>query len=169
MMCDHFQMSRTWEMILENLNLFFVVVFTTETVLKIFALRHHYFTETWNLFDFFIVCLSLAALFLSDLISQYFVSPTLLRVVCAFMVKDLINKYVHFPAMPLGACCESCKNSSSDQRSQGYPHIAFFPCDGNAGVAQHRTSTCPCHVYICCIWNVHVQRRQDHLWVWWCT
>ena len=46
-----------------------------------FALRHYYFTEPWNLFDFFVVMMSLASLFLSDLIEKYFVSPTLLRVV----------------------------------------------------------------------------------------
>ena len=49
--------------------------------MKMFALRHHYFAEPWNLFDFVVVLLSLAGLFLSDLIEKYFVSPTLLRVV----------------------------------------------------------------------------------------
>lgn len=49
--------------------------------MKMFALRHHYFAEPWNLFDFFVVMMSLASLFLSDLIEKYFVSPTLLRVV----------------------------------------------------------------------------------------
>ncbi|CAB4055060.1 SCN2A [Lepeophtheirus salmonis] len=53
----------------------------TEMLLKMFALRHHYFAEPWNLFDFVVVMLSLAGLFLSDLIEKYFVSPTLLRVV----------------------------------------------------------------------------------------
>ena len=81
MMCDHFQQSELWTMILDNLNVFFIVVFTAEMLLKMFALRHHYFTEAWNLFDFFIVCLSLASLFLDDLINEFFVSPTLLRVV----------------------------------------------------------------------------------------
>ena len=50
-------------------------------LMKMFALRHHYFAEPWNLFDFFVVMMSLASLFLSDLIEKYFVSPTLLRVV----------------------------------------------------------------------------------------
>ena len=49
--------------------------------MKMFALRHHYFAEPWNLFDFVVVLMSLASLFLSDLIEKYFVSPTLLRVV----------------------------------------------------------------------------------------
>lgn len=46
-----------------------------------FSLRHHYFTEPWNLFDLVVVFLSIAGMLLSDLIEKYFVSPTLLRVV----------------------------------------------------------------------------------------
>ena len=80
-MCDHYDQSAAWTFTLENLNLFFIVVFTTEMLLKMFALRHHYFSEPWNIFDFVVVMLSLAGLFLSDLIEKYFVSPTLLRVV----------------------------------------------------------------------------------------
>ncbi len=81
MMCDHYQQSPEWTFVLDNFNLFFIVIFTAEMLLKIFALRQHYFTEPWNLFDFVVVILSLGGLFLSDLIEKYFVSPTLLRVV----------------------------------------------------------------------------------------
>jgi voltage-gated sodium channel type II alpha len=85
MMCDHYQQSPQWTMALDNLNLFFIIIFSSETVLKIFALRQHFFTDAWNLFDFIVVVLSLGGLFLSDLIEKYFVSPTLLRVVCAII------------------------------------------------------------------------------------
>lgn len=81
MMCDHYDQTQGWTFLLDNLNLFFIVVFTTEMLLKMFALRHHYFSEPWNIFDFVVVLLSLGGLFLSDLIEKYFVSPTLLRVV----------------------------------------------------------------------------------------
>jgi hypothetical protein len=74
-------MNTHWTFVLENLNLFFIVIFTSEMLLKMFALRKYYFKDTWNLFDFIVVLLSLAGLFLSDLIEKYFVSPTLLRVV----------------------------------------------------------------------------------------
>ena len=57
------------------------MIFTAEMLMKMFALRQHYFVEPWNLFDFVVVLMSLASLFLSDLIEKYFVSPTLLRVV----------------------------------------------------------------------------------------
>ena len=49
--------------------------------MKMFALRHYYFTDGWCIFDFVVVCLSLVSLFFADLIEKYFPSPTLLRVV----------------------------------------------------------------------------------------
>jgi voltage-gated sodium channel type II alpha len=84
MMCDHFDQTPEWTFILDNANLFFIVVFTSEMCMKIFALRKFYFLEPWNVFDFIVVMLSLASLFLSDLIEKYFVSPTLLRVVIVY-------------------------------------------------------------------------------------
>lgn len=66
---------------LELLNTIFIVIFSSECLLKIFALRYHYFKEPWNLFDFVVVILSIVGLVLSDIIAKYFVSPTLLRVV----------------------------------------------------------------------------------------
>ena len=81
MMCDHYHQTPAWTLVLENLNLFFIVIFTAEMLLKMFALRYHYFKDPWNIFDFVVVMLSLAGLFLRDLIEKYFVSPTLLRVV----------------------------------------------------------------------------------------
>ena len=81
MMCDHYQQTEQWSFVLDNLNLFFIVIFACEMILKMFALRHHYFSDGWNIFDFVVVLLSFAGLFLSDLIATYFVSPTLLRVV----------------------------------------------------------------------------------------
>lgn len=81
MTLDHYQQSEMWVFALENLNMGFICIFTTECVLKIFALRQHYFTEPWNIFDFVVVILSILGILLSDLIEKYFVSPTLLRVV----------------------------------------------------------------------------------------
>lgn len=59
MMLDEFGMSKQRELILEYVNLFFIVVFTAECVLKVFAFRWHYFKEPWNLFDFIVVTLSI--------------------------------------------------------------------------------------------------------------
>nr|AQY19122.1 voltage-gated sodium channel Nav1.1 [Lepeophtheirus salmonis] len=81
MTLDHYGQSEMWSFALDNLNIGFIVIFTTECVLKIFALRLYYFREPWNIFDFVVVILSILGIVLSDLIEKYFVSPTLLRVV----------------------------------------------------------------------------------------
>nr|AMD09816.1 sodium channel alpha subunit [Acartia hudsonica] len=81
MTLDHYHQSEMWNFALNNLNMGFICIFTTECALKIFALRQHYFKEPWNIFDFVVVILSIFGILLSDLIEKYFVSPTLLRVV----------------------------------------------------------------------------------------
>ncbi|XP_015185097.1 PREDICTED: sodium channel protein para isoform X4 [Polistes dominula] len=81
MTLDHYQMSDTFSNVLDYLNMIFIVIFTSECLLKVFALRYHYFKEPWNLFDLTVVILSILGLVLSDIIEKYFVSPTLLRVV----------------------------------------------------------------------------------------
>uniref|UniRef100_A0A3B3RCL9 Sodium channel protein n=1 Tax=Paramormyrops kingsleyae TaxID=1676925 RepID=A0A3B3RCL9_9TELE len=67
--------------ILYKINLAFVVIFTAECFMKIFALRHYFFTVGWNIFDFVVVILSIVGIVLADIIEKYFVSPTLFRVI----------------------------------------------------------------------------------------
>lgn len=43
---------------LESANLFFTVVFTVEAIIKIVALRQHYFRSAWNNFDFVVVVIT---------------------------------------------------------------------------------------------------------------
>lgn len=81
MTLDHYKQTATFSNVLDYLNMIFIVIFTSECLMKIFALRYHYFKEPWNLFDFVVVILSMLGLVLSDIIEKYFVSPTLLRVV----------------------------------------------------------------------------------------
>ncbi|KAF7492427.1 Sodium channel protein para [Sarcoptes scabiei] len=81
MSMDEYRQNPTVSIILERLNLFFIAIFTAECLLKIFALRWHYFKEPWNVFDFVVVILSILGVLLRDIIAKYFVSPTLLRVV----------------------------------------------------------------------------------------
>ncbi|XP_034387847.1 sodium channel, voltage gated, type VIII, alpha subunit b isoform X4 [Cyclopterus lumpus] len=69
------------EDVLYWVNFIFIVVFTCEFVLKLFALRHYYFTNGWNIFDVVVVILSIVGMFLADIIEKYFVSPTLFRVI----------------------------------------------------------------------------------------
>jgi len=60
MMVETDDQSETKTDILYKINLIFIVIFTGECVLKMFALRYYYFTIGWNIFDFVVVILSIA-------------------------------------------------------------------------------------------------------------
>ncbi|XP_014748850.1 PREDICTED: sodium channel protein type 8 subunit alpha, partial [Sturnus vulgaris] len=81
MMVETDTQSKQMEDILYWINFVFVIFFTCECVLKMFALRHYYFTIGWNIFDFVVVILSPVGMFLAEIIEKYFVSPTLFRVI----------------------------------------------------------------------------------------
>lgn len=59
MTLDHYHQSPMWSFALDNLNMGFIVIFSSECILKIFALRQYYFKEPWNIFDFVVVILSI--------------------------------------------------------------------------------------------------------------
>ncbi|XP_065278577.1 sodium channel protein type 4 subunit alpha [Emys orbicularis] len=81
MMVETDDQSPTKISVLYNINMIFIVIFTGECLLKMFALRYYYFTIGWNIFDFVVVILSIGGIVLSDIIEKYFVSPTLFRVI----------------------------------------------------------------------------------------
>uniref|UniRef100_A0A3Q1H1B2 Sodium channel protein n=1 Tax=Anabas testudineus TaxID=64144 RepID=A0A3Q1H1B2_ANATE len=81
MMVETDDQSAETENVLYWVNFIFIVIFTGEFLLKLFALRHYYFTNGWNIFDVVVVILSIVGMFLADLIEKYFVSPTLFRVI----------------------------------------------------------------------------------------
>ncbi|XP_073503120.1 sodium channel protein type 2 subunit alpha-like isoform X2 [Phyllobates terribilis] len=81
MMIETDEQSDDMENNLYWINLVFIVLFTSEFVLKLISLRHYYFTIGWNIFDFVVVILSIVGMFLADMIENYFVSPTLFRVI----------------------------------------------------------------------------------------
>ncbi|XP_063070137.1 sodium channel, voltage-gated, type I-like, alpha [Engraulis encrasicolus] len=81
MMVETADQPKSKENILYWINLVFIVLFTSECVLKMFALRHYFFTISWNVFDFIVVILSIVGMFLAEVIEQYFFSPTLFRVI----------------------------------------------------------------------------------------
>nr|XP_023646431.1 sodium channel protein type 8 subunit alpha-like isoform X1 [Paramormyrops kingsleyae] len=81
MMVETDDQTAEMENILYWINFIFIVAFTSEFVLKLFSLRHYYFTIGWNIFDVVVVILSIVGMFLADLIEKYFVSPTLFRVI----------------------------------------------------------------------------------------
>ncbi|XP_051909874.1 sodium channel protein type 4 subunit alpha B-like isoform X2 [Hippocampus zosterae] len=81
MMVETDEQSPQMERVLNNINVAFIVVFTTECMVKIVALRCYFFTVGWNIFDFVVVILSIVGIVLADIIEKYFVSPTLFRVI----------------------------------------------------------------------------------------
>lgn len=59
MMVETDEQSERMESILNKINLGFIVIFTTECLIKIFALRCYFFTVAWNIFDFVVIILSI--------------------------------------------------------------------------------------------------------------
>lgn len=62
MMVETDEQSKEKEVILYWVNVVFIIMFTTECTLKIIALRQHYFSIGWNIFDFVVVILSIVGL-----------------------------------------------------------------------------------------------------------
>ena len=59
MMVETDEQSERMESILNKINLVFIIIFTTECLIKIFALRCYFFTVAWNIFDFVVIILSI--------------------------------------------------------------------------------------------------------------
>ncbi|NXC51654.1 SCN5A protein, partial [Aleadryas rufinucha] len=83
MMVETDGQSETKTNVLSKINILFVVIFTTECVLKLLALRQYYFSNAWNIFDLVVVVMSLLALLLSSIGKALtnFLPPTLFRVI----------------------------------------------------------------------------------------
>ncbi|XP_065944600.1 sodium channel protein 1 brain isoform X9 [Magallana gigas] len=97
MAVDHYKMTDYVSNILDILNILFTTIFTLECVIKIIGLRHHYFRQPWNVFDFVVVVLSLlvliveaAGIVLADVLANSF-NPTLLRVLRVFRIGRVLR------------------------------------------------------------------------------
>lgn len=64
MMVETDDQSEETEVVLYWVNFVFIVIFTGEFLLKLFALRHYYFTNGWNIFDVVVVILSIVGKYL---------------------------------------------------------------------------------------------------------
>lgn len=95
MALEHYKQSQMFTTILNHVNMSFIIIFTVECVLKLIGLRHFYFKFPWNIFDFVVVVLSIlgeiVSVALSDVMDQFLVSPTLLRVVRVFRVGRVLR------------------------------------------------------------------------------
>ncbi|XP_034443001.1 sodium channel protein type 4 subunit alpha B-like isoform X2 [Hippoglossus hippoglossus] len=82
LMVETDEQSQEKEIILEGIYFVFIIIFLTEFLLKIIALRHHYFCDCLNVLDFVVIFISIMGLLLSDIMQFYFIHPkifTLLR------------------------------------------------------------------------------------------
>lgn len=59
MMVETADQSKDMSAILYKINVVFIIIFSGECLLKMIALRHYYFTNGWNIFDFIVVILSI--------------------------------------------------------------------------------------------------------------
>ncbi|XP_046575623.1 sodium channel protein para-like isoform X6 [Haliotis rubra] len=91
MMIEHEGMIPEIDEALKYINIVFIAIFTLECVLKIIGLRQFYFKIPWNVFDFVVVILSILALSLAGFFENFFVSPTLLRVIRVFRVGRVLR------------------------------------------------------------------------------
>jgi len=55
---EHYEQSDEFENALYVVNTAFIVIFTTECVLKLISLRLYFFKQAWNVFDFVVVVVS---------------------------------------------------------------------------------------------------------------
>lgn len=71
MMVETEEQSVEKENVLFWINVGFVCIFTGECLLKMISLRHYYFTNGWNVFDFIVVILSIIGMTLLCLHTRY--------------------------------------------------------------------------------------------------
>ncbi len=62
MMVETVDQSAEKTHILTKINLVFIVIFGAECLLKMISLRHYYFINGWNIFDFIVVILSIVGM-----------------------------------------------------------------------------------------------------------
>lgn len=93
MMVEHHNIKPRLEEILQYINYVFIAIFTGECVMKVnlyvlfflsfvlsivffpklFALRHYYFKNAWNVFDFVVVIISIIGTAMDEVIQKYLV------------------------------------------------------------------------------------------------
>ncbi|KAF6217387.1 hypothetical protein GE061_001742 [Apolygus lucorum] len=88
---EHYNQHHAIFFILEVSNAFFTTVFGLEAMVKIIGLRYHYFTVPWNLFDFILVLASILGILMEDIMIDFPISPTLLRVVRVFRIGRILR------------------------------------------------------------------------------
>eukprot|EP00818_Percolomonas_sp_WS_P004657 CAMPEP_0117436504 /NCGR_PEP_ID=MMETSP0759-20121206/1040_1 /TAXON_ID=63605 /ORGANISM="Percolomonas cosmopolitus, Strain WS" /LENGTH=1762 /DNA_ID=CAMNT_0005228103 /DNA_START=105 /DNA_END=5393 /DNA_ORIENTATION=- len=92
MAIEHDHMSPTLSAVLSYANIVFTFIFTVEAVLKLIGLGIlQYFTDGWNLFDGFVVLLSIFGIVMNYLDTGIGLNPTILRVFRVFRIFRILR------------------------------------------------------------------------------
>uniref|UniRef100_A0ACB8FW55 Uncharacterized protein n=1 Tax=Sphaerodactylus townsendi TaxID=933632 RepID=A0ACB8FW55_9SAUR len=91
MAVEHEGQGEETEKLLSKINVVFVTIFTGECLMKMFALRHYYFRDSWNIFDFVIVILSITSSAATSRALAELFPPTLLRVIRLIRISRLLR------------------------------------------------------------------------------
>ena len=175
MTLDHYHQNEMWSFALDNLNMGFIVVFSSECILKIFALRLYYFKEPWNMFDFVVVVLSILGKYcltfigiikksLGDYLYCTFIGS--ISLTQSYTFSRYCSEWLDWSLFcisniaPSRSGGENWKSSATCQGSKRHSNVVV--CIGNvdASPVQYLSPTFPRDVYICHIWNVFLYERQ---------
>ncbi|XP_026166669.1 sodium channel protein type 4 subunit alpha B-like isoform X2 [Mastacembelus armatus] len=94
LMLETDQQSTEKEIILYWCRFSFFIIFFIEFLLKIIALRHHYFTVGWNILDFVVLFVCTVEIFFADIMFKYLIAVTLfpmLRLARIFRILHLCH------------------------------------------------------------------------------
>ena len=108
-------MSEEYQEGLNYVNTAFLTIFTLECVIKMLGLRHYYFKEPWNVFDFVVVVVSL----LSKLNRHFYRA--------AWNATRSYDEISVRPSIRLSVCL-SVKRVHCDKTEEKSVQI-FIPCD----------------------------------------
>nr|XP_024656274.1 sodium channel protein type 4 subunit alpha B [Maylandia zebra] len=87
--------SEEKSLVLNWIHLILVAIFLVEFILKIIALRKHYFRNVLHIVDFVVLTLSIIGLFLADILEKYFGSPSLFSVMRLGRLFTLCGAFPH--------------------------------------------------------------------------
>lgn len=170
MTLDHYQQSETFSTVLDYLNMIFIVIFSSECLLKMFALRYHYFVEPWNLFDFVVVNFSILSkynsfeILISNFLQIHSCSPFVSRFGTQWYYRKI---FCVADSTESGESSESRSSVTSRERCKGYQDVIVRVGHVTASSVQHLFVALPRHVYLCYLWNVVLYARQGQRWPWW--
>lgn len=116
-------------------------------LLQIFALRHHYFKNAWNVFDLVVVILSIIGIAMDKAIKNYFVQVRIrklsVRTYSTFLFDSDLFTADHFPYCSFGT---NRSHTASYKRRKRNSNFTFCLDDVTSGFAQHWSAVNFSHV-----------------------